>query len=79
MYNEHHDLVNEFPAYRDQIQRLKMDNNYFSRLFAEYHDLDREVRRTEQGIETPSDTYTEVLKKRRLHLKDELYRMIKQA
>ena len=79
MYNEHHDLIHEFPEYREQIHQLKMSNNHFARLFEEYHDVDREVRRIEQGVETPSDVYTEDLKKRRLLLKDELYAMLKKA
>jgi uncharacterized protein YdcH (DUF465 family) len=39
--------------------------------------VDHEIRRIEQEIETPSDDYTEELKKKRLHLKDELFAMLK--
>ncbi len=79
MYNEHHDLIHEFPEYREQIHELKMRNAHFAKLFEAYHQVDREVRRIEQGVETPSDAYTEDQKKRRLQLKDELYAMLKQA
>lgn len=79
MFGEHHDLIHELPEYRDQIHTLKLSNAHFSRLFDEYHDIDHEVRRIEQGVETPSDVYTEDLKKKRLHLKDELYGMLKRA
>ena len=78
MFGENHDLVHEFPEHREKIHQLKIEDNHFARLFDEYHDIDREVRRIEQGVETPSDFYTEDLKKRRLGLKDELYSMIKQ-
>ncbi|MFU8838794.1 MAG: YdcH family protein [Thiohalomonadaceae bacterium] len=78
MFGEHHDLVHELPEYREQIHELKMNNKHFARLFDEYHDVDHEVRRIEQGVETPSDAYLEDLKKKRLHLKDELYAMLKQ-
>jgi uncharacterized protein YdcH (DUF465 family) len=78
MFGENHDLVHEFPEHKEKIHQLKIENNHFSRLFDEYHDVDREVRRIEQGVETPSDFYTEDLKKRRLSLKDELYSMLKQ-
>lgn len=77
MFGEHHDLVHEFPEYKDKIHLLKQDNPHFSKLFDEYNDVDREVRRIEQDIETPSDEYTEELKKKRLLLKDELYAMLK--
>jgi uncharacterized protein YdcH (DUF465 family) len=76
---EHHDLVHELPEYRDKIHEMKLSNHHFAKLFDEYHEVDHEVRRIEQEIETPSDEYTEELKKKRLHLKDELFTMLKQA
>lgn len=77
MFGEKHDLVHELPEYKDRIHELKMDNPHFSRLFDEYHDLDNEIRRIEEGIETTSDDYLEELKKKRLQHKDELFNMIK--
>jgi uncharacterized protein YdcH (DUF465 family) len=79
MQGEHHDLVHELPEFRDKIHALKISDRHFARLFDEYHEVDHEVRRIEQEIETPSDEYTEELKKKRLHLKDELFGMLKQA
>lgn len=79
MFGEHHDLIHELPEYREQIHTLKTGNAHFARLFDEYHEVDHEIRRIEQEIETPSDTYTEDMKKKRLQLKDELYRMLKEA
>ncbi|MCP4390264.1 MAG: YdcH family protein [Gammaproteobacteria bacterium] len=79
MLTEKHDLVHELPEHRDTIHKLKMDNQHFARLFDEYHDVDHEVHRIETGIENTSDEYLDERKKRRLYLKDELYRMIKQA
>jgi hypothetical protein len=37
------------------------------------------VHRIETGVETTSDEYLEERKKLRLHLKDDLYRMIQEA
>ena len=79
MLNEKHDLVHELPEHRETIHNLKMTNNHFARLFEEYHEVDHEVHRIETGIENTSDDYLEERKKVRLHLKDELYRMIQQA
>jgi len=79
MFGEHHDLVHELPEFRDQIHELKTANSHFAKLFDEYHEVDHEIRRIEQEIETPSDEYTEGLKKKRLQLKDELLGMLKQA
>lgn len=79
MFGEHHDLLHELPEFRDQIHEMKISNAHFAKLFDEYHEVDHEVRRIEQGVETPSDDYTEELKKKRLALKDELYKMLKAA
>lgn len=76
MLGEKHDLIHEFPEHRDRIHDLKMNNTHFARLFDEYHELEHEVRRIEEGVETPSDQYVEERKKTRLHLKDQLYKMI---
>ena len=79
MLTEKHDLVHELPEHRDTIQNLKMTNSHFARLFDEYHEVDHEVHRIETGIENTSDEYLEERKKVRLYLKDELFRMIKEA
>lgn len=79
MYGEKHDLHHEFPEYNDKIHDLKVSNAHFAKLFDEYHEVNNEILRIEQEIETPSDAYVEDLKKRRLHLKDELYRMLQEA
>ncbi|WP_440997049.1 YdcH family protein [Arhodomonas sp. SL1] len=74
---EKHDLIHELPEYRDRIHELKVNDRHFARLFREYHEVDHEVHRIEEGNETPSDAYLEDRKKRRLQLKDELYAMLK--
>ena len=76
MLGEKHDLHHEFPEFETEIHYLKMKNNHFSRFFKEYDELAHEITRIQQGIENPSDDYTETLKKKRLFLKDELYFMI---
>ena len=73
---EKHDLLHEFPEYRERIHALKLENNYFLRIFDEYHSIDREVRRIETEVEVSSDFYLEEKKKRRLLLKDRLYKII---
>jgi uncharacterized protein len=75
----HHPLIHELPQHRDTIHRLKMEDAHFRRLFDEYHVLDREVVRIEEEIEPASDARTEELKRRRCHLKDELYRRVMAA
>ena len=72
-----HDLHHEFPQDFDRIHELKMNNRHFSRLFKEYHELDHEILRIEEGVENHADDYVETLKKKRLLHKDQLYKMIK--
>jgi uncharacterized protein YdcH (DUF465 family) len=79
MLGEKHDLIHELPEHKDQIHNLKMNNKHFEKLFDKYHDMDHQIRRIEEGIETPDDNYTEQLKKERLQLKDELLSIIKSA
>jgi uncharacterized protein YdcH (DUF465 family) len=79
MLGEHHDLIHEFPEHRETIHELKVSNAHFAKLFEEYHNLDREVRRAEDRIDATTDEHEEELKRRRLQLKDELYTMIRQV
>ena len=79
MLGEKHDLVHELPEYREQIHTLKTTDNHFARLYDEYHDLDHEVRRIEEGVEVTSDDYLEERKRLRLRLKDDLFAMLRQA
>ena len=76
MYGEKHDLHHEFPEYEKEIHYLKIHNNHFARFFKEYDEVDDELIRIQQGIETPSDLYIDGLKKKRLFYKDEMYFMI---
>ena len=73
---EKHDLLHELPEHRDAIHDLKMNDNHFARLFDEYHEVDKEIHRIEENIETPSDEYTHAQKTKRLALKDELLKII---
>ena len=74
-----HDLVHELPEFVEQIRALKVSDGHFLRLSDEYHALVKELHLIEAGLETPSDAYTEELKKRRLAVKDELVAMLKAA
>jgi len=76
---EHHALINEFPQFKSLIHDLKLSNNHFAKLFDEYHVVDREIVRVEQGIEPRSDVDLENLKKNRIQLKDQLYRLLQAA
>ena len=73
---EHHSLLNEYPQLRDRIHDLKTRDPKFASLYRQYDETDKEIFRIEEEIETPSDKYTEDLKKRRVLLKDQLFAML---
>jgi len=77
MQNDHHNLALEFPEYKDKIHELKMSNAHFKRIMDEHHELDKQIRRAESEQEALSDEHLETLKKQRLKLKDECYKMLK--
>ena len=71
-----HDLIDEFPEYKDEIFKLKEANERFALLFDEYHRVNAEVRDAEEHDIPISDIAFEELKKHRLRLKDNLYIML---
>ena len=73
---EKHDLIHELPEHKDKIHELKMNNNHFAKMFEEYHEIDHEVHRIEQGVENTADDYLDLKKKERLNLKDQMYKML---
>jgi uncharacterized protein YdcH (DUF465 family) len=79
MFGEKHDLIHEFPEYKDKIHELKVSDPHFAELFEQYNEVEHEVHRIEEGIETPSDEYLEERKKLRLNLKDQLFELLKKA
>ncbi len=76
---ENHSLAKEFPEMKDKIHKLKTSDNHFSKLFAQYDELEHAVHRIESGAEAASDDRLEELKKKRLSLKDELFGLLKKA
>ena len=76
---DHHPLITEFPNQTDIIHKLKAENAHFQRLMNEYEQIDKEVFRMEEWIETPEDAILVEKKKQRLHLKDQLAAMLDQS
>jgi hypothetical protein len=73
---DQHELMHDFPQYRDKILALKSGNAHFAKLFDEYQNMTHEVEDIEiEGIPM-GDVAFEELKKKRIRLKDELYAML---
>jgi len=62
--------------YKDEIHTLKMENAHFAKIFEKHNDLDQQVEDAEAGRTLLSDVELETLKKEKLLLKDEAYKMI---
>lgn len=73
---EKHDLVHEFPELRDKIHELKTSNTHFRKVFDEYHETDHAIHRIESGAEVSTDEYLTELRMKRVHMKDELFKML---
>lgn len=76
---ESHSLIMEFPEYRNRIHELKAKDRHFLRLFNDYDGLEHEVHCIESGATAASDARLEDLKKKRLVLKDKIFRMLNAA
>ncbi len=68
-----------FPEYRDLIHELKGKDHHFTRLFEQHNELDHRIKRMEAGEEPATHAAIETLKKEKLHLKDQLYVILRKA
>ena len=68
MFHEHRDLVSE----------LKQSDAHFAKLFDEHNELDSEIDKLENDVvkHASREDEIEVKKRRKLHLKDELYKIL---
>ncbi|MEM5585731.1 MULTISPECIES: DUF465 domain-containing protein [unclassified Roseibium] len=74
-----HELHEEFPEAAEALHTLKTSDAHFARLSDEYHTINREVHRIETDLEPASDDALEELKKKRLHLKDQIAALLAAA
>lgn len=68
-----------FPEYRDLITKLKTTDHHFMRLFEQHNVLDQKIKNMESRIETGTHEEIELVKKEKLHLKDQLYAILKKT
>ncbi len=66
-----------FPEYRDLITRLKTTDHHFTRLFDKHNSLDEKITQMVAETGPSADLQIEALKKQKLHLKDEIYALLK--
>lgn len=67
-----------FHEHRELITELKQSDAHFAKLFDEHNDLDTEIDKLERDVvkHTSRDEEIEEMKRKKLHLKDEIYRIL---
>lgn len=76
MSNTPHELSEEFPDKVELISTLKQSDAHFARLVDEYHQVNRDIHRAETNIEPTDDLHEGELRKKRMLLKDEIWRIL---
>lgn len=62
--------------HKEEIHELKMSNAHFAKIFEKHNELDKKVEDAEADRIILTDVELERLKKEKLLLKDEAYKMI---
>ncbi|MCB0330684.1 MAG: DUF465 domain-containing protein [Bdellovibrionales bacterium] len=76
MSDSEHDLVSEFPEFRDKIHDLKVTDGHFRALFERYHEVNKLVMAAEHRTQPMSEEEEGKLRKERMQLKDDLYSIL---
>lgn len=74
---ENHILTNEFPEYAQKIAELKTSNQDFMKLFVNYEEVNALIQHYEEGEQNhTTDAHLTDLRKKRLHLKDDIFNFL---
>jgi uncharacterized protein YdcH (DUF465 family) len=71
-----HELSEEFPDKIEAIHALKQSDAHFARLVDDYHEVNRAVHRAETNLEPTDDLHEAELRKKRMRLKDEIWKRL---
>ena len=71
-----HELAADFPEFTDRIHNLKLTSGEFRVMGDEYHELNRQVHRAETLVEPMSMAAETELRRKRMLLKDRIYKML---
>ncbi len=76
---ENHNLTNEFPEYSNKIATLKLNDEGFKKMYVNYEEVNALIQHYEEGEQNhTTDEHLNDLRKKRVHLKDDLYNYLKQ-
>jgi uncharacterized protein len=74
---ESQELLHESPEVQEKIEKLIAENNHFKELFEEYQKVKHEVTLIKTDEVVAIDEHLKELKVKILHLKDEIYSIIR--
>lgn len=71
---ESHNLTHEFPELEEKINQLKLDDENFRKMYVNYEEVNALIQHYEEGEQNhTTDEHLTDLRKKRMHLKDDLY------
>ena len=71
---ENHNLTHEFPELEEKINQLKLDDENFRKMYVNYEEVNALIQHYEEGEQNhTTDEHLTDLRKKRVHLKDDLY------
>ena len=76
MSDSQHDLASEFPEYKEKIHKLKASDSHFKNLFDKYHQVNKLVMAAEHRTQPVSEDEEHKMRRERMTLKDELYKIL---
>ena len=76
---ENHTLTHEFPEFVTKIGELKLNDEAFRKLYVNYEEVNALIQHYEEGEQNhTTDDHLTDLRKKRVHLKDDLYSYLRQ-
>lgn len=76
---ENHSLTHEFPEYESKINALKLNDEAFQKMYVNYEEVNALSQHYEEGEQNhTTDEHLTDLRKKRVHLKDNLYSYLQQ-
>ncbi|KMQ72565.1 YdcH family protein [Chryseobacterium koreense] len=76
---ENHTLTHEFPEYEVKIRNLKAADESFKKLYVNYEEVNALIAHYEDGGENhTTDEHLTDLRRKRVHLKDDIYAFLNQ-
>ena len=71
---ENHNLTHEFPELEEKINQLKLDDENFRKMYVNYEEVNALIQHYEEGEQNhTTDEHLTDLRKKRMHLKDDVY------